>query len=178
MADQWKSITTVRVLPHDPAWKDEYHREAQKLREILDDEISEIHHIGSTSVPGLPAKPVIDILIGVRKIEDIDRYNDAMVRAGYEARGEYGIPGRRFFTKGIPERTHNVHIFQADDPGFKRHLNFRDYLIAHQDSAQKYGELKKALAGTCENDLDRYCDGKDAFVKETEKKAIEWAKNR
>jgi GrpB-like predicted nucleotidyltransferase (UPF0157 family) len=175
MADQWKSVTMVEVVPHDPSWEDKYQREARKLSEILANEIIEIHHIGSTSIPGLPAKPIIDILIGVRKIEDVDRYNDDMIRAGYEARGEYGIPGRRFFTKGIPKRTHNVHIFQADDTGFKRHLYFRDYMIAHPEDAKKYGELKKTLAGTCENDIDRYCDGKDAFIKEMERKAIAWA---
>jgi GrpB-like predicted nucleotidyltransferase (UPF0157 family) len=178
MADQWKSMTTVEIVPHDPSWKDLYRREEHILRAILGKDIIEIHHIGSTSVPGLPAKPIIDILTGVLHIEDVDRYNDAMADAGYEARGEYGIPGRRFFTKGIPKRTHNVHIFQADDPGFRRHLDFRDYLIAHPEAAKKYGEVKKAVAAACDNDIEKYCDGKDSFVKETERKAIAWAKSR
>jgi GrpB-like predicted nucleotidyltransferase (UPF0157 family) len=175
---EWKSVTVVEIVPHDPAWGEAFRMEERKLREILADEIVEIQHIGSTSVPGLLAKPIIDVLVGVRKIEDVDCYNDDMARAGYEPRGEFGLAGRRFFTKGIPKRTHNVHVFQAGDPGFERHLNFRDYLIAHPETARKYGELKKALSETCENDIDRYCDGKDAFVKDTERKAIAWAKKR
>ena len=175
---EWKSITFVEVVPHDPAWKDAYRREERILREVLGDEIVEVHHIGSTSVPALPAKPIIDILVGVRDIGRVDLYNDAMARAGYEARGEYGIPGRRFFTKGIPKRTHNVHVFRVDDPDFRRHLYFRDYLIAHPEAAKQYGQLKKANAAACNDDIEKYCDLKDAFVKDLERKAIEWARSR
>ncbi len=178
MADQWRSITIVEVVPYDPAWKDEYRREERRLREVLGGEIVEIHHIGSTSIPGMPAKPIIDILVGVRKIDNIDLCNDAMARVGYEARGEYGLPGRRFFTKGIPKRTHNVHVYQPDSAGYRRHLDFRDYMIAHPEAAKKYGELKKAVAATCDNDIEKYCDMKDAFVKDMEQKAIAWAKSR
>ncbi len=178
MTDQWRSITTVEVVPYNPAWKDAYLREERLLREILDAEIVEIHHIGSTSVPGLPAKPVIDILIGVRRIEDLDLYGDAMAGAGYEVRGEFGLPGRRFYTKGIPKRTHNIHAFRAGGPEYLRHLYFRDYLIAHPEEARRYGEMKIALALTCNNDMNRYMDGKDAFVKEMERKAIAWAESR
>jgi len=175
---EWKSITVVEVLPYDPAWKDEYRREAERLLAVFGDDIVEIHHIGSTSIPGIYAKPVIDMLAGARDIAAIGRHDDAMARLGYEARGEFGLPGRRFFTKGIPKRTHNLHIFVAGNEEFTRHLDFRDYMIAHPEAARKYGELKKALAGTCENDIDKYCDGKDAFVKEMERKAIAWAKSR
>jgi GrpB-like predicted nucleotidyltransferase (UPF0157 family) len=175
---EWKSITIVEVLPYDPAWKDEYRREADRLLAVLGDDILEIHHIGSTSIPGIYAKPIIDILAGARDIADIDRHNDAMARLGYEARGEFGLPGRRFFTKGIPRRTHNLHIFKAGNEEFTRHLDFRDYMIAHPEDARKYGELKRNLAEQHRGDIDGYCDGKDYFVKEMEQKAIAWAKKR
>ncbi len=100
MADQWKSVTTVEVVPHDPSWEDKYQREARKLCEILGNEIVEIHHIGSTSIPGLPAKPVIDILIGVRKIEDVDRYNDDIDPRQATRRGaNMAYPGVDFLLK-------------------------------------------------------------------------------
>jgi GrpB-like predicted nucleotidyltransferase (UPF0157 family) len=172
------SITTVEQVPHDPEWDNAFQREALKLREILGDEIVAIHHIGSTSIPGITAKPVIDILAEARRIEDINHYNEAMAHTGYEARGEFGIPGRRFFMKGVPKRTHNLHIFQTGSPDVDRHLAFRDYMIAHPEDARKYSELKQKLALRHKGDIDGYCDGKDAFVKDMEKKAIAWAKSR
>ena len=101
-----------------------------------------------------------------------------MACIGYEARGEFGLPGRRFFVKGIPKRTHNVHIFRAGSLEISRHLAFRDYMIAHPDDARKYSELKQKLAIRYKGDINGYCDGKDAFVKDMEKKAIAWAKHR
>jgi GrpB-like predicted nucleotidyltransferase (UPF0157 family) len=177
MADP-ASITIIEQVPYDPGWKESYQKESTTLREALGDEVISIHHIGSTSIPGITAKPVIDILVGVRKIEDIDHYNDAMARIGYEARGEFGLPGRRFFVKGVPKRKYNVHIYQADDMEMGRHLAFRDYMIDHPDDAKEYSELKQRLALQYKGDMDGYCDGKDAFVKDMEKKAIAWARNR
>jgi GrpB-like predicted nucleotidyltransferase (UPF0157 family) len=177
MADM-RSVTAVEQVPHDMAWEDEYRRETNKIRKVLGDEIVEAYHIGSTPIPGITAKPIIDILIGVSKIEDIDRYNDSMAGIGYEARGEYGLPGRRFFVKGVPKRTHNVHIFQAGSLEIIRHANFRDYMIAHPEDARKYGELKRKLAEQFPYDIEAYCDGKDAFVKEMERRAMAWAKGQ
>jgi len=172
------SITIVEVVPHDPSWKEAYREEARKIIEVLGSEVLEIHHIGSTSIPGIYAKLIIDILAGARKIEDVDRYNDAMARIGYEAWGQYGLPGRRFFVKGVPRRTHNLHIFESSNTEITRHLDFRDYMIAHPGDARQYSELKKELAKKYEGDIEGYCDGKDAFVKDMERKAIEWAKNK
>jgi GrpB-like predicted nucleotidyltransferase (UPF0157 family) len=172
------SMTIVEVVPHDPSWKEAYREEARRILEVLGSGLLEIHHIGSTSIPGIYAKPIIDILAGARKIDDIDRYDDAMARIGYEAKGEFGLPGRRFFVKGIPKRTHNLHIFEAGSTEFTRHLDFRDYMIAHPGDARRYSELKKQLAEKHKGDIEGYCDGKDAFVKALEIKAIAWAKNK
>jgi GrpB-like predicted nucleotidyltransferase (UPF0157 family) len=131
-----------------------------------------IHHIGSTAVPGLAAKPIIDILMEVTALEELDALNQRMESIGYTPKGEFGIPGRRYFQKGGDDRTHHLHAFARGDFNLARHLAFRDYLRGHPEVAREYGELKRAVAKTCENDIGRYCDGKDAFVKDIESIAI------
>ncbi len=167
----------VRVVPPDPAWKRTFEAEAAALRSVLADEALAIHHIGSTSVAGLRAKPTVDVLIEVRKIENLDDLEEPMAVSGYEAWGEYGIPGRRFFTKDRgPERLCNVHAFEAGTPEVERHLAFRDYLARHPETARAYGDLKGDLAERFPADMEAYMDGKDAFVKRTERKALSWSR--
>lgn len=168
----------VRIVPHDPAWKETFEAEAATLRSALHDEALAVHHIGSTSVPGLRTKPTVDVLVEVRKIENLDDLEEPMAASGYEAWGEYGIPGRRFFTKDRgPERLCNVHAFEAGTPEVERHLAFRDYLRKHPETARAYGKLKMELAEKHPADIEAYMDGKDAFVKETEKKALTWSRH-
>ncbi len=163
----------VRVVPHDPAWKERFEAEAAALRSALGDEALAVHHIGSTSVPGLRAKPTIDVLIEVREIGKLDGLEAPLAEKGYEAWGEYGIPGRRFFTKNRgPERLLNVHAFEAGSPEVERHLAFRDYLREHPETARAYGDLKTDLAEKFPTDLEAYMDGKDSFIKETERIAL------
>lgn len=167
----------VRVVPYTSAWIDRYHQEVALLRGVFGEELVEIHHIGSTSVPGLQAKPIIDMLPLVRQIERVDGFNDAMAALGYEAMGELGIAGRRYFRKGGDDRTHQAHVFQVDDPNIERHLAFRDYLRAHPAVAAQYGELKATLAQQFPTDIYGYMDGKDAFVKAVEQEAVLWYRN-
>lgn len=101
----------VEVVSYNPNWKKMYKEESEKIKNILNDIIIDIHHIGSTSIPGIKAKPVIDILVEVKNIEVVDRYNNKMKELGYEAMGEHGIPKRRFFRKRENKRTHHIHIF-------------------------------------------------------------------
>jgi GrpB-like predicted nucleotidyltransferase (UPF0157 family) len=150
--------------------------EAGRLRAVFGDEAVAVHHIGSTSVPGLSAKPIVDFLVEVRDIERVDAYDDALRALGYEARGEFGIPGRRYFPRVVGEtHTHHVHCFQAGHPEIAGHLAVRDYLIAHPEAAQAYGRLKEELARRHPWDIDAYVDGKDAFVKDLERRALAWA---
>lgn len=165
----------VKVVPHEPAWTETFEAEAAALRSVLGDEALAMHHIGSTSVPGLSAKPTIDVLIEVRKIEEVDDFDGTMAGKGYEAWGEYGIPGRRFFTKDRgATRITNVHVFEAGTPEVERHLVFRDYLIQHPEAARAYGTLKKNLAEKFPTDIESYMDGKDTFINETESEALSW----
>lgn len=169
----------VRVVPHDPAWKGKFEAEAAALRSALGDEALAVHHIGSTSVPGLRAKPTIDVLIEVREIGKLDGLEAQMAERGYEAWGEYGIPGRRFFTRVRgPERLCNVHAFEAGSPGVERHLAFRDHLIQHPETARAYGDLKRNLAERFPADMEAYMEGKDAFIKEAEGEALSRTRSR
>ena len=116
-----------------------YKKEAKKLCEIFGTEIEKIYHIGSTSVDGLISKPVIDIMPVVKDIERVDEFNNAMINAGYEPKGENGLSDRRFFQKGGSKRTHHIHFYEIDNPAIDRHLAFRNYLRSHPDAVKKYG---------------------------------------
>jgi len=166
-------MRVVEVVEYDPSWPAQFEAERTLLHQTLGEAATAIHHIGSTSVPGLAAKPVIDILIEVADLKALDALNDRMIRSGYTPRGEWGIPGRRYFQKGGDRRTHHLHAFASGDFGLVRHLAFRDYLRSNPETAREYGDLKKSVAKTCLNDLGRYCDGKDAYVKRIEAVAIE-----
>lgn len=133
-----------------------------------------IHHIGSTSVQGLSAKPIIDIMPVVKDLSNVDAYDEKMADIGYEALGEFGISGRRYFRKGGNERTHHIHLFEEGSPHIERHLAFRDFLRAHRDFAMAYSELKEGLAKDFPNDMEAYIAGKADFIKEVEKIALEW----
>ncbi len=108
----------------------------------------------------MAAKPVIDILAEVKDISDADRFSPRLEALGYEAKGENGIEGRRFFQKGGNKRTHHVHIYETGHPDVKRHLLFRDYLTAKPEKAAQYMELKRHLAKTYPYDMAKYSEGK------------------
>ena len=166
----------VLVLPYDDSWPSLYKLEAERIKKVLKNEIISIHHIGSTSIPGCSAKPIIDILLEVKNILVIDNYNDEMIGLGYEPRGELGIPGRRYFSREEPKdvRTHHIHSFQSGDIGLVRHLAFRDYMIAHPEDAKTYSELKQILARRFPKDIDGYISGKHLYCERMEKVAVEW----
>lgn len=166
----------VEVVPHDLNWKELFERGAKTIAEALGDCLIRIHHIGSTSIPSIYAKPVIDFLIEVNDLTLVDQRQNQMESLGYEALGEHGIPGRRFFRidKAPNIRLHNVHIFKENSENIQRHLAFRDYLIAHPTEAQPYSELKQELARQFPDDIYGYMDGKDAMIKELEVRALKW----
>lgn len=165
----------VEVVAYDPAWPEAFEREADLLQDILGDNAVRIFHIGSTSVPGLRAKPILDILPVVASLERLDASAERLAALGYVAMGEYGIPGRRYFYKGGARRTHHLHAFGYDcTEHILRHVAFRDYLRRHEGVAAEYATLKTGLAAQYPDDIESYCDGKDGFVKRTEKAALQW----
>lgn len=146
----------LTVVDYDEMWPTLFENERTLLQMTLGKVISRIHHIGSTSVPGLSAKPVIDILIEVANLEELDSLNQAMEGVGYTVRGENGILNRRYFTKGGNQRSHHIHAFTTGDAQIIKHLAFRDYLIKHNDVAIQYALMKKSAMLLCENDSHRY----------------------
>lgn len=165
----------IEVVPHNPEWVKKYTVEATLLNAIFGDLLLSIHHIGSTSIPGIKAKPVIDIMIVVSDLAGVDGLNPAMVSAGYEPMGEFGIHNRRYFKKdtaGI--RSHHVHAYLKDTPDIPEHLNFRDYLRTHPDEAQAYSQLKEKLAEQYRYDSENYTESKTDFIKRINQLGAVW----
>ena len=154
----------LTVVDYDDMWPRLFESERSLLQITLGKVISQIHHIGSTSVPGLSAKPVIDILIEVTNLAELDSLNQAMVRAGYTVRGENGISNRRYFTKGGNQRSHHIHAFTTGDAQIIKHLAFRDYLIKNNDVAAQYALMKKNAMLLCENNPHQYSIYKADFI--------------
>ncbi|MCC2666702.1 MAG: glutamate-rich protein [Gammaproteobacteria bacterium] len=161
----------IEVVLYDSNWPKQFDEAAALIKLIFSDNFVAIHHIGSTAVPGLVAKPTIDILLEVKNIVSVDRCNDQMAALGYEALGENGISGRRLFIKGETNRTHHVHVFQTGNSEIARHLAFRDYLKSHPKEAEEYATLKMKLASQFAHDRQAYVKNKEAFIKALEKKA-------
>ena len=168
----------VVVVPYRPEWPDRFEAEAERLRAVFGSTLLALHHIGSTSIPGLAAKPVIDMIPVLERIEAADERAGALVALGYEGLGENGIPGRRYFRKGGDHRTHQLHCFAAGNPHIRRHLAFRDFLRAHPGICDGYAALKTALAAAHPKDIEGYMAGKDAFIQEVEQLALAWYGDR
>jgi len=204
------------VLPYDPNWPRLYEQEIALLTPIFEssngvssgnsESLAEQeygnskglaslviwHHIGSTSVPALAAKPIIDIILEVPEIEklgsaerqDTDSLKDgslafALHKLGYEHMGEYNLPGRRYFRKldGVRLLVH-IHAYQIGNPEITRHLAFRDYLRAHPDVANQYASIKLALVAKFPDNPRNYQTAKDTYVEEAERIALDWYGNK
>jgi len=168
----------IKVVPYNSKWPKAFAKEAALFRPFLEANLVELHHIGSTSVPGLMAKPIIDMLMEVKDHDQLDSKRVHFEKIGYEVMGEMGIPGRRYFRKGGKHRTHHIHAFVSGDSNLERHLAFRDYLIAHPDVAAEYGALKAKIALEIGHQIELYCDAKDPFIKVHEQKAVVWYRSR
>ena len=160
----------IEVEPYNPDWPRLFEEESAQIMGALGDNCIMIHHIGSTSVPGLDAKPLIDMIPVVRDILQVDCAEKEMQALGYTARGEAGMLFRRFFYKDNIPRTHNVHIFEEGNAEIDRHLMFRDWMRNHTDDRKNYADLKQRLAQEFTYDIDSYCFGKDQFVSEIDTK--------
>ena len=156
---------TVRIVPYDPAWPKLYADEVTRVEPIL---IAHgvslvLEHMGSTAIPGLAAKPVLDLLAGRRSEDHHAGVIAALEAAGYVYRGEQGITGRDFFRRGEPRQYH-LHLTTIDSTFWRDHRLFRDYLRANPDALAAYAFLKQNLAAQFPRDREAYIDGKTAFV--------------
>jgi GrpB-like predicted nucleotidyltransferase (UPF0157 family) len=157
----------IIVTTYDPAWPARFRIESQLIQIALADLAPAIEHIGSTAVPGLAAKPVIDMLVGVHSLNEFERHCDRLSIYGYEYIPEYErvLPDRRFFKRVVHGvRTHHVHVVELNGLYWKRYLRFRDSLRADTWLAARYAELKRRLAARFRFDRDAYTNGKTGFV--------------
>jgi GrpB-like predicted nucleotidyltransferase (UPF0157 family) len=155
----------VALLPYHEEWPTLFRAEADRIAQVQPLGQLRLEHMGSTAVPGLCAKPIIDILAGYPAGAQPQAYIDGLVSAGYSHRGEQGIPGRHFFRRG-ELRTHHVHLAEVNGVFWREHLAFRDALRAEPRLRDAYAALKQELAARHPTDREAYIDGKGPFVRE------------
>jgi GrpB-like predicted nucleotidyltransferase (UPF0157 family) len=158
----------VNIVEYDPCWQTLFIEEAERIWQVLgNDLVVEIEHIGSTAVPGMAAKPVIDIMVGVRSLVYAKSAIPALEPLGYVYWREDPRPGRMFFVKGMPpygkQRTHHVHIVEIDSEFWERKL-FCDYLRKYSEEAKRYEVLKRDLAASFRSDREAYTNGKNDYI--------------
>jgi len=155
----------VEVVAYDPRWPQWYEQERDRIAAALGEGAVAIEHVGGTAVPGLPAKPVIDIMVGVPDIERAGQAVAGLINLGYQyvPELESQLPERRYFRHGMPE-THHVHMVALSSDFWEEHLLFRDYLRSHPQAAEEYGKLKRGLAGRFRLDRAAYRAGKLPFI--------------
>jgi GrpB-like predicted nucleotidyltransferase (UPF0157 family) len=155
------SVDIIELKDHDPSWAMEFQRERDRIASCLGEAAVSIDHIGSTAVPGLRAKPVIDIMVSVRHL-DLGKVDGPLSSIGY-VHVPIDDEGRLFFRKGMP-RTHHLHVVVADSDEHWKHIRFRDRLIAHPEDAEEYARLKEDLAERYRTDRVAYSNGKDDLI--------------
>jgi GrpB-like predicted nucleotidyltransferase (UPF0157 family) len=180
MADEREArradATRVTLEPHNPEWARMAAEESARIAGALDELLVTTHHIGSTSIVGIAAKPTVDLMPAVRPDADIDACRRPMEMLGYLWRGEFGIPGRRYCVlERDGQRLFHVHIFPDGHANITTQLMFRDYLRAHRDEAVGYEAIKREAAAAHPWDSLAYNDHKSAWILACQQRAAAWA---
>ncbi len=169
------SADPVIVVPYDEAWPSLFFEERTRIEGAIGPWVEQIEHVGSTAVPGLAAKPVIDIMVGVKSLDDSPILIERLVGIGYEYVPEFErvLPFRRYFRKMQEgRRTHQIHLVERSNAEWwDRHLLFRDYLRAHPEAAEVYARLKYDLSDRFGEDRVAYTDAKTDFISEVVRRA-------
>ena len=167
----------VILAAHDPEWPRTAATYANRLR-VLGSNLVAVHHIGSTSIPGLIAKPIIDLIPVVNSLAGLDEQRHHVEVLGYHWHGEFGISGRRYcsLTDEAGVRVVQLHFFKTDSPHVERHIAFRDYLRAHPEEANAYAIEKRRAQSLHPTNSHAYADEKDKWIRAAESKALIWAK--
>ncbi|HWA30512.1 MAG TPA: GrpB family protein [Rhizomicrobium sp.] len=175
------SIIPVELVPHRAEWAKMAVAESARLKAALGDNIEIVHHVGSTAIPNIMAKPIVDLLPVVRDLKTLDAQEDAVRRLGYKWHGEFGLTGRRFCTWADPKtgkRTFQLHFFLPDNENAKKILAFRDYMRAHPFVAKEYEMEKIRAAALKPHDTTAYNAEKNDWIKRVERDAMAWAERR
>lgn len=167
----------VRIVDYDRAWPVTAEQELRAIKDALGDVAVGFEHVGSTAVPGLAAKPIVDLQLSVTAMEPRERYVAPLQRLGYLFAPAPESPDYHFFAKP-PERprTHHLHVCQTGSEHELRHVAVRDFLRRHPDEAAAYAALKRAVVARHPQDRLAYIDGKDAYVTALEQRAVTWAR--
>lgn len=171
MAEKTK---VVEVLPYNPVWKTEFNRIKEQLLNYVGDLIIAIEHVGSTSIEGLSAKPIIDIDLVMESYEILPEIIERLQQYGYEHQGNLGIEGREAFRRSEKDGFMNYHLYVCpkNGKGYVEHIAFRDYLRSNATACLEYEAVKLRLAEQYRYDIDAYCEGKTAIVTSILKKAM------
>ena len=167
----------VVLASHDPEWALRATREAARLREGLGATLIEVHHIGSTAVPGIDAKPIVDLMPVVRDLAEVDAANGALAELGFQSHGEFGIGGRRYFTWTNPadgRREVHVHVFRAGSEHITRHLAFRDFMRSLPAEARAYEAEKRRCRDLHAGDSRAYSEAKSPWIAAAQARALAW----
>ena len=161
----WRAREPIVLAPHDPRWLTAAAEEGRLISRACGALLLRVEHIGSTSVPDLIAKPVLDLMPLVRTFDDGFACVEPMRSLGYWYAGEFGIAGRHLFVKGAP-RTHHAHMLVDGSIEARRHLAVRDVLRANPDMSTRYASLKQDLAARFGDDREGYSNAKASFMRE------------
>lgn len=157
----------VRLVPHQPLWQQCFRDESEHLSSALGDQVAQIEHVGSTSIPGLEAKPILDIVMAVRDFTSAASFEQPLRECGYIHKVENDMPGRIYYVKRTADglSTHHLNVTWLGSECWAEHVRFRDYLRTHPDAKQEYQELKRDLARRHRTDRPAYTQGKSSFIR-------------
>ncbi|MEO0770595.1 MAG: GrpB family protein [Cyanobacteria bacterium J06649_4] len=156
----------IKVVDYDSEWATTFEALKSRIWPAIQSVALGIEHVGSTSVPGLAAKPIIDIDIIIASEAELPVVIERLAQLGYQHRGDLGIEGREAFFAPVDLAAHHLYVCTQDSVALKNHLAVRDYLKLHPEKIQQYSELKKHLAQRFPNDIDSYIEGKTDFLLE------------
>ena len=168
----------VRIVDHQLAWPALALQEMARIKDVLGPVAIRLDHIGSTAVPGLAAKPVLDLQLSVSEFDLQGRYRPLLERLGYLFVPGTDAPGLQFFAKPATRpRSHHLHVCQADGPDARRHLAVRDFLRTHPAEVARYGALKRGLVAAAPEDRIAYIAGKAPYMEDLERRALAWVES-
>lgn len=162
-----KKTRTIEVVPYNPEWKNEFEKLRGMINDYIGDLILSIEHVGSTSVEGLSAKPIIDIDVVISSYDQLPKIIERLSQFGYVHEGNLGVEGREAFKRTFDDGLIKYHLYvcPVDGRGYLEHIAFRDYLRSNETTRKEYELLKLELAERYRNDIDNYCLNKTEFVR-------------